>query len=179
MGSEPPSPLPSPLRGKRILVTRTKAQSEAITTQLESLGATVVHCPTIEIVPPSTWEPLDAAIARIDEYDWLVFTSSNAVRYFFTRFKASRDKKDIALGPQQICAIGPATATAITDEGALVHVTAADSVGEGALQAMIEAAGGDQNLKGLRILLPRARTARGFLQTALRDLGAHVDAVEA
>ena len=179
MGSEPQSPLPSPLRGKRILVTRTKAQSEAITTQLESLGATVVHCPTIEIVPPSSWEPLDAAIARIDEYDWLVFTSSNAVRYFFTRFNASRDKKDIALGPQQICAIGPATATAITDEGAFVHVAAADSVGEGALQAMIEAAGGDQNLKGLRILLPRARAAREFLPTALRDLGARVDAVEA
>ncbi|HKA20598.1 MAG TPA: uroporphyrinogen-III synthase [Blastocatellia bacterium] len=178
-GSELPGDVSRPLRGKRILVTRTKAQSEAITTQLESLGATVVHCPTIEIIPPSSWEPLDDAIARINEYNWLVFTSSNAVRYFFARLNVAYDKRDIALGSQRICAIGPATAAAITEEGAPVHVTAADSVGEGALQAIIEAAGGDQNLKGLRILLPRARAAREFLPAALRNLGAHVDAVEA
>jgi uroporphyrinogen III methyltransferase / synthase len=179
IGSEPAIPLSRPLRGKRILVTRTKAQSEAITTQLESLGATVVHCPTIEIIPPSSWESLDAAIERINEYDWLVFTSSNAVRYFFDRLKAWCNKTNVALGSQRIFAIGPATATAITNAGATVHVTAADSVGEGALQAIIEAAGGYQNLNGLRILLPRARAAREFLPTALGDLGAHVDAVEA
>ena len=176
MGSELPSRLSRPLRGKRILVTRTKSQSEAITTQLELLGATVVHCPTIEIVPPSSWESLDAAIARLNKYDWLVFTSSNAVRYFFARFNASVDNH---LGSQRICAIGPATAAAISDEGAPVHVTATESVGEGALQAIIEAVGGNQNLKGLRILLPRARTAREFLPTALRSLGAQVDVVEA
>src|SRR5262245_24654958 len=100
MASEPPTPLSRPLRGKRILVTRRKAQSKAITTQLESLGATVVHCPTIEVVPPASWEPLDAAIERINEYDWLLFTSSNAVRYFFDRVKASCDKMNVALGSQ-------------------------------------------------------------------------------
>jgi uroporphyrinogen III methyltransferase / synthase len=179
MGSQPPSPLSHPLRGKKILVTRTRAQSEAMTTHLESLGATVVHCPTIEIVPPSSWDPLDTAIARISEYDWLVFTSANAVRYFFDRQNVSNHTTKVGCGSQRVCAIGPATAEAITSAGAPVHVTASDSVGEGALQAIIDAAGGDQNLKGRRILLPRARAARDFLPTALRNLGAHVDAVEA
>jgi len=179
MESKPLSPILPPLRGKRILVTRAKAQSEAITTQLESLGATVVHCPTIQIVPPNSWEPLDAAIARIKEYDWLLFTSSNAVQYFFSRLNVSHSAKDIASGSQRICAIGPATSAAITAAGVPVHVTASDSVGEGALQALIEAAGGDQNLKDRRILLPRARAAREYLPNALMHLGAHVDAIEA
>jgi len=174
----PPSPN-RPLRGKKILVTRTKAQSEAITTQLESLGATVVHCPTIEIVPPSSWEDLDAAIARLEDYDWVVFTSSNAVRYFFDRLKESRGRNAaIGLGSQRICAIGPVTASAIAEAGATVHVTPLESVGEGALQAIVNASGGDQNLRGRRILIPRARAAREFLPIALRTLGAHVDAVE-
>jgi len=174
-----PQSTSSPLRGKKILVTRSRAQSEAITTQLESLGATVVHCPAIEIVPPSSWDGLDGAIAHIEDYDWVVFTSSNAVRYFFDRLKESRGgKTTIGLGSQRICAIGPATASAITAAGAKVHVTPADSLGEGALQAIVNASGGDRNLRGRRILIPRARAAREFLPEGLRNLGARVDAVE-
>jgi uroporphyrinogen III methyltransferase / synthase len=179
MGFKPPLPTSGPLRGKRILVTRTKAQSEAITTQLESLGATVVHCPTIQIVPPASWAQLDSSISIIREYDWIVFTSSNAVLYFFARLSASPAPESIGSGSQRVCAIGPGTAAAIIAAGAPVHVTASESVAEGALQAIIDAAGGDQNLKGRRILLPRARAAREFLPNALRGLGAHVDAVEA
>ena len=167
------------LRGKKILVTRTKAQSEAITTQLESLGATVVHCPTIEIVPPSSWDDLDAAIARLEDYDWVVFTSSNAVRYFFDRLRESRGgNATIGSSSQRICAIGPVTSSAIAEAGATVHATPLESVGEGALQAIVNASGGAQNLRDRRILIPRARAAREFLPTALRSLGAHVDAVE-
>src|SRR5262249_5994361 len=113
MSSDPTLPTSAPLRGKTILVTRTKAQSESITTQLECLGATVIHCPTIEIVPPTSWTQLDSAISCLHEYDWLVFTSSNAVRYFFARVSVSRTTESIGSGSQRVCAIGPATAAAI------------------------------------------------------------------
>jgi uroporphyrinogen III methyltransferase/synthase len=122
---------------------------------------------------------LDSAIDSIDDYDWVVFTSSNAVRYFFSRMNESRGKGVFGSGAQRVCAIGPGTANAIAAAGAPVHVTAVDSIGEGALRSMIDAAGGEENLKGRRILIPRARTAREFLPDALRSLGAHVDVVEA
>ena len=88
--SDPPglvreSPESAPLRSKTILVTRARAQSEDITAQLEALGATVIHCPTIEVVPPSSWAQLDDSIGKIKEYDWIVFTSANGVRFFFRR----------------------------------------------------------------------------------------------
>jgi len=70
---------------KTVLVTRTRKQSEEMTAQLEAVGATVVHCPTIEVLSPDSWAQLDASIRRIKQYDWVVFTSANGVRFFFDR----------------------------------------------------------------------------------------------
>lgn len=181
--SHPAGPDPSrcgyaPLRGKRILVTRARAQSEDITTQLEALGATVIHCPTIEVVPPRSWARLDDAIRRIHEYDWLVFTSVNGVSFFSRRLNEIRSGGIKALATHTVCAIGPATARAIEAAGAVAHVTASDSRGEGALTAIIDHVGGDENVRGLRFLIPRARVAREILPAGLRSLGALVDAVE-
>lgn len=168
----------APLLGKTIMVTRPRAQSEDITTQLEALGAAVIHCPTIEVVPPSSWAALDASIARIREYDWIVFTSANGALAFFRRLSETRSEGVGVLAAHVVCAIGPATAHAVEAAGALAHVTASDSKAEGALTAIIEHVGGEENVRGLRFLIPRARVAREILPAGLRSLGAHVDAVE-
>jgi uroporphyrinogen III methyltransferase/synthase len=168
----------APLLGKTILVTRPRAQSEEITAQLEALGAAVIHCPTIEVIPPSSWAALDASIARIQEYDWIVFTSANGAHFFFRRLSGTRSEGVEALAAHVICAIGPATARAVEAAGALAHVPASDSKAEGALMAIISHVGGEENVRGLRFLIPRARVAREILPAGLRSLGAHVDAVE-
>jgi uroporphyrinogen III methyltransferase / synthase len=181
--SDPPdlvraNPESAPLRGKTILVTRARAQSEDITTQLEALGAAVFHCPTIEVVSPSSWAQLDASIGKIKEYDWIVFTSANGARFFFRRLGEMRSEGVAALAEHVVCAIGPATARAIEAAGAVAHLTASDSKGEGALTAIIDHVGGAENVRGLRFLIPRARVAREILPAGLRSLGAHVDGVE-
>jgi uroporphyrinogen III methyltransferase/synthase len=173
-----PTPQDPPLLGKKVLVTRTRAQSEAITRQLEALGAEVLHCPTIDVVPPSSWSALDASIAKIQEYDWIVFTSANGVRFFLRRLGERRSEGIDVLAAHTICAIGPATAVAIESAGAHVHVTAFNSTAEGALTAIIDHLGGEDKVRGLRFLIPRARVAREILPTGLRSLGARVDAVE-
>lgn len=177
-GLIPDNPESAPLRGKTILVTRARAQSQELTVQLEALGAAVIHCPTIEVVPPSSWAQLDASIGKIKEYDWIVFTSANGARFFFRRLGEMRSEGVEALAAHVVCAIGQATARAIDAAGAVAHVTASDSKGEGALTAIIDHVGGDENVRGLRFLIPRARVARETLPAGLRSLGAHVDAVE-
>lgn len=167
-----------PLQGKTILVTRPRAQSEDITARLEAFGAGVIHCPTIEVVPPSSWARLDASIARIQKYDWIVFTSANGAHFFFRRLSETRNDGVEALAAHVVCAIGPATALAVEAAGAVAHLTASDSRAEGALAAIIDHVGGDENVRGLRVLIPRARVAREVLPEGLRSLGAHVDAVE-
>jgi uroporphyrinogen III methyltransferase / synthase len=169
----------APLLGKTILITRPRAQSEALTTLLEAVGAKVLDCPTIEVVPPSSWVALDTSITRLQDYDWIVFTSANGARFFLSRMTETRSEGVEALSAHVVCAIGPATARAVEAAGALAHVTASDSRAEGALRAIIDHVGGEESVKGLRFLIPRARVAREILPAGLRSLGAHVDAIEA
>src|SRR5215510_5607875 len=75
------------LHGKTVLITRARVQYAHITGRLESLGASVIHCPTIEIVPPTSWAALDASIDKLEEYDWIVFASANAVEFFIRRLR--------------------------------------------------------------------------------------------
>jgi len=173
-----PSPEPKPLLGKRILITRARAQSQEITSQLQTLGAEVIHYPTIELVPPSSWAQVDDAITRLHEFDWIVFTSANGAHFFFRRMREIRGDAVAARASQIVCAIGPATANAVQQAGADVHVIADDSRGEGALAAIIDHVGGPGNLRGLSFLIPRARVAREILPDGLRQLGAQVETVE-
>src|SRR5438093_12988 len=73
------------LTGKTVLITRAARQSAELRSQLEGLGARVIECPTIQIVPPKTWKPVDEAIRRLNTYQWLLFTSTNAVEQFMDR----------------------------------------------------------------------------------------------
>ena len=100
-----------PLFGRRIVVTRAREQAGALAEALEQQGAQVIALPAIRILPPSDPAALDAACDGAETFDWLVFTSVNAVRHFMSRFLARRDIRDLK-GPN-ICTVGPSTAAAV------------------------------------------------------------------
>jgi uroporphyrinogen III methyltransferase/synthase len=169
----------SPLAGKTVVVTRGRDQSGDIAAELEALGATVINCPTIEIAPPTNWQQLDESITRLEEYDWIVFTSANGVNFFFQRMAELWGDSRKVVGKQLICAIGPATARALERKGAKPNIIATDSIGEGALKAITDSLGNKELVRGLNFLIPRAKVARNVLPAGLRRLGARVNAVEA
>lgn len=156
-----------PLDGRRIVVTRPRHQSEFLKAALEALGADVIVAPAIRIEPPADKAALDAAIARMDDYDWIVFTSVNGVTGFFER-ASTKPKASFA-------AIGPATAEALSERGVEATVVPERFVAEEVFAAMARRA----ELAGKRILLPRADIARPALPSLLRDAGADVDVVVA
>ena len=161
-----------PLFGKRIVVTRAAAQAGDLADRLRALGADAVELPTISLVRPLDTGPLDGAIARLDSYDWLVFTSANGVRFFLERLDASAF--DLRRLRAQLAAIGPATASALEALHLKVDLTPESFVAEGLADAFAKL-----NLTGRRVLLPRAAAARDVLPEALRAMGAHADVVAA
>ena len=162
-----------PLFGRRVLVTRTRKQASKLSAALRELGAAVVEAPTIEVVPPADPGPLNQAAANIGQYDWLLFTSVNGVDAFFEAL-AGAGKDVRALSGLMLGAIGPATAQALRERGLVPDVIARSFVAEGLLAAL-----GEQQLKGKRVLLPRAKQARELLPQTLREWGAMVDVVPA
>lgn len=161
-----------PLFGRRIVITRPRGQAEDLALQLHDLGAEVIEYPTIEICPPLSTGPLDAAIERLSSYDWLIFTSVNGVRFFLERLDSSRN--DLRALRAKICAIGPATRKAVEDLHLKVDLMPDEYVAE----SLLEAFAGEE-MRGKRVLLPRAAVARDLIPTALRERGAEVDVVEA
>jgi uroporphyrinogen III methyltransferase/synthase len=159
----------APLAGRRIVITRAEAQSGGFAAKLRALGAEVIEFPTIEIRPAADPAPLEAAIARIEQYDWLIFTSANGVRFFVERLKTPA--KSLRA---RICAIGPATRRALEALGLRVDIMPREYVAE----SLVEAFAG-QDLAGRRMLLSRAAVARDVVPQALGARGAVVDVVEA
>lgn len=162
-----------PLFGKRILVTRAREQAAELVDLLVDLGADPIEVPTIRIAPPADAGPLEAAIERVDQYDWIVFTSVNGVEQFMGRLLARRDIRD--LKGVRLCVIGPATAERLARYGIRVDLVPAEYRAEAVVQAM-RASGA---LEGGRILLARAERARELLAEELRKSGAHVEEVAA
>ena len=161
-----------PLFGKRIVVTRAADQAGEFSERLRSLGADAVELPVISLQPPANPAPLDEAITRLAEYDWLIFTSVNGVRFFLDRL--DRSSHDLRSLKARICAIGPATRRAVENLHLKVDLMPEEYVAEGLIQAF---AGLDLN--GKRVLLPRAAVARDLIPAELSKLGAHIDVVEA
>jgi uroporphyrinogen III methyltransferase/synthase len=163
-----------PLFGQRVIVTRAREQAGTLSATLRELGAEVIEVPTIRIEPASDYGPLDHAIANLREYDWLIFTSVNGVRFFLDRLdKSSFDTRAIR---GRICAIGPATRDAVERIHLKVDVTAQEYVAEGLLAALNKAGFA---FLGSRVLIPRAAEARDILPRELARRGARVDVVEA
>ena len=165
---------PLPLDGVRVVVTRAKAQAAEMVARLENLGAETIEMPTIAIAPPEDAGPIDAACDRIGTFDWVVFTSVNAV---------VRVARRLAEGPGgirglegvRLCAVGTATAEAIAGHGLRVDLVPDEYRAEGVIRALRER--GD--LTGVRVLLPRGDLARDLLPAELRRAGAEVTAVTA
>jgi len=158
-----------PLFGQRIVITRPREEAGRAAASLESLGAEVLVAPTVLVAPITDSAPLDAAIGRLDEYEWLVFTSANGVRYFLRRLQ-ERGHDLRALGHLKLAAIGPVTAEALAG----FHLRA-DLVPESYRSEVLALALG-QAAKGRRILLARADRGRTLLKDELEQL-ADVDQV--
>ena len=158
-----------PLFGRRVVVTRARAQAGELSVELEKLGAEVVEFPTIEISPPGDFAPLDDAIRDLDSFDWLVFTSVNGVDAFVDRL-AYYDL-DLRAVPRdaKVAAIGPATAERINAAGLRVDAMPREYRAE----ALIEEVA-DGSLAGRKVLIPRAKVAREVLPEKLREAGAEV-----
>jgi uroporphyrinogen III methyltransferase/synthase len=163
-----------PLSGRRIVVTRARAQASEFAAQLQALGAEVVQFPVIRIAPPADPEPLRAAAARAGSFDWVVFTSANGVeRFWYALREQGCDAR--ALCGVRVCAIGPATAAELERRGVRPELVPDEFVAESAVQALLS--GGV--VSGTRVLVPRAEVARSVLPDALRAVGAQVVEVAA
>jgi uroporphyrinogen III methyltransferase/synthase len=160
-----------PLAGRRIAVTRPPGQARALIESLRRLGAEAVSTPTIRIVDPPDPEGLRGAIATLDRYDWVVFTSANGVERFWRELEA--EGREGLPSRALVAAIGPATAEALEARGSRPHIVPEEFVAEAVADALI--AFGD--LDGRHVLLPRAAGARQVLPERLRAAGAEVDEV--
>jgi uroporphyrinogen III methyltransferase/synthase len=162
-----------PLFGKRIAITRSREQAGVLREALEALGALTVGIPTIEIRPPASWGPLDQAIRRLEDFDYLLVTSANGVRNFLERLSTcGRDVRD--LKGLKIGAIGPATAAEFARTGVRVDFVPGRYQAEGLLEVLAE-----HELRGKAFLIPRAKVARDLVPRALVERGARVEVVVA
>jgi uroporphyrinogen III methyltransferase/synthase len=157
-----------PLFGKRIVVTRSRGQASVFAEMLIDRGATTIEFPTIDVVPPTSWDELDGAIGKIEHYNWIIFTSANAVRFFMERLRALG--KDLRmLKGVNICTVGPKTAEALEAWGLRADLVPEEFKAEGVLAAL-----GGIKVKGQKFLIPRAKVARELIPDKLRELGADV-----
>ncbi len=159
----------SALSGKRILITRPRAQASALVDRLSSLGAVPVVFPTIVISEPEDLAQLDQAINSLSSYAWVIFTSTNGVVYFWQRLKALRKDHRVFKGVR-VAAIGPATTAALRQRW-----IQPDFVPDEFVADAIPSGLGD--VRGRRILLPRADIARPALVNELEKLGALPDEI--
>lgn len=158
-----------PLFGRKVLVTRAADQAGEFSAMLAELGATPIECPTICLIEPEDWSPLDAAIRGLAGYDWLVLTSGNGVRMFFQRLETlGLDAR--ALAACKVCAVGPKTAEALCSFGIRADLVPSDYKAEGVVSEF-----GKLQIAGKCILFPRADRAREIIPHELERMGARVD----
>jgi uroporphyrinogen III methyltransferase/synthase len=161
-----------PLFGKRVLVTRPREQAADLVDRLEAMGAEAIEAPMIRIVPPEDYGPLDEACARAGTFDWIVFSSAHAVDAFVERVIAGpRDLR--SLNGAKLCGVGPATSERLARYGLKVDLTPPEYRAEAMLRALSET--GD--VRGLKVLLPRADIGREVVAEELRKQGAEVTEV--
>ncbi|OQW35100.1 MAG: HemD protein [Nitrospira sp. SG-bin1] len=160
-----------PLFGKRVLMTRAKEQAGELAARLAGYGAEPVEAPTIKIVPPLDWAPIDQAISELETYHWIIFTSVNGVDRFMTRLWANGFDARCLAG-RRLCCIGPRTAQELERFGVRADVVPAEYQAEGVLDMLTR-----QGVSNVRILIPRAEVARELLPDELRAAGAHVDVI--
>ncbi len=158
-----------PLFGKRIVITRARSQASSFREKLTALGAEVIELPTIEIRPPRSFKELDAAIAHIHEFDWVVFTSVNGVDIFFDRLRSGHGRDSRLLASNKIAAVGESTREHLERQGLRPDLMPRTYTSEALAQALIR-----HNVKGRKLLLIRPRVAPEAFAGKLRRAGAVV-----
>ena len=162
------------LFGKTIVVTRSRDQASEFSGKLVKMGAEVIEFPTINIVEPDDFKPLDEEIGKLEDVDWLIFTSVNGVDAFFNRILAlDKDIRD--LKGVKICAIGPATEQRIKDLHLRVDCRPPKYVAESIVEEFKKIG----EIEGKKFLIPRADIARSYLPDALQSLGGRVSDIVA
>jgi uroporphyrinogen-III synthase len=162
------------LEGKRVLITRAPEQSLAMAQELARHGAEAVFLPTVAYAPVEDGRDLDAAIAELARFDWLIFTSQNAARFFLERCRAlGVDAARDSSGRLGVACVGPATAEAAQAAGVEVKHVASSFRGA----ALAEELG--ERVAGRRVLLPVSDRAPEDFAEALRSRGADVTRVAA
>lgn len=155
-----------PLSGRSIMVTRSADQAGEFSSMLAECGAAVIECPTIRIVPPEDFSPLDTAINGLKEFDWLILTSANAVKYFFERVEfLGKDARSLA--SCRIAVVGPQTALALQNFGLRPDLIPHDYKAEGVIAEF-----GKMDVSGKKVLFPKADLARDIIPQELERMGA-------
>jgi uroporphyrinogen-III synthase len=158
-----------PLRERRIVVTRPTHQAEELAAPLRKLGAEVILLPVISILPPENLKPLREAACRLDSYDWILFSSANAVSALLSECGGTAP-----LPQTRIAVVGSATKEAVERHGWRVDLMPEEFVAERLAELLSL-----PSFEGQRVLFPSAAVTRDVLPRALRDAGAIVDVVEA
>jgi uroporphyrinogen III methyltransferase/synthase len=161
-----------PLFGTKVVVTRAAEQAGELGAKFHALGSEVIELPCIALRAAADSGPVDTAIAKLEQYDWIVFTSANGVRFFLDRLDASA--RDVRAIRAHICAIGPGTRRVLEALHVKVDLMPAEYIAESLVKAFAP-----YDLAGRRILLPRAAVARDLVPVELSKRGAQVDVVEA
>jgi uroporphyrinogen III methyltransferase / synthase len=160
------------LAGQIVMVTRPLGDDDALVLQLRELGAEVLLQPVISITDPPDWRPVDDALTRLHQFDWIVFSSANGVRYFFGRLIANGDDP-LQLGRIKLAAIGPATADELLRHNLRADVVPPEFRAESLADVLAAQA------SGKRFLLIRASRGREVLAEELTAAGAIVEQVVA
>jgi uroporphyrinogen III methyltransferase / synthase len=160
-----------PLHGRRVVVTRARAQASGLARTLRSLGAEVVELPAIRIEPRIDSQEVRETMGRLGDYSLVCLTSPNGVRLLFEAMQeAGSDAR--ALAGATVAAIGPGTARALAERGIVADVVPERFVAEALVEALT-----DVEVEDKRVLVARAAEARDVLPDALRERGAEVDIV--
>ncbi|MDB5084855.1 MAG: cobA, partial [Bacilli bacterium] len=157
-----------PLFGKRVLITRARSTSSELASGVQELGGEPYEFPVIETRLPENLEPIQQAIARLTDYDWIVFTSAVGVQFFLQEMR--RLQTDLRQLRGRLLAVGPKTAEALSDYGLFAEEAPNEFRAEGIIELY-----GDKFQAGERVLLPRADLARPLLPDYLRQKGCLVD----
>jgi uroporphyrinogen-III synthase len=160
------------LSGKRVLVTRSAEQAGELADLIRGAGGVPVLFPTIRLVPPDDTGPLDREIGRLASFDWVLFSSANAARFFRER----ADRLGLSTWPAgpRAASVGPGTTRALEALGVPVHLAAKTHTGEGLFEALKA-----HGIAGRRFLLPRAEEGRETLPERIARDGGEVVAVVA
>jgi len=167
---------PKPLQDLTVLVACSAKKMAEFISGLSAMGGTVLPFPVIEAVELEDKNLLDRSLDSLEAYDWILFTSAYAVRFFMQRLN-ERTPEAAGRKIPKLCALGPATASELRELGYEASLVPERFLAEGLLEALEKYYGGIQKMTGKRLLLPRALKARELLPAALTEAGAQVDVV--